>query len=225
MTRIETVMPIDWNSIVIHIYVFHTVEILCKLGPFSTANTLDIERLHTVFKKLARGRKNVLASIANHYALMETAMVARLKADQEWSFPAAKSSFPGHAARADSEDKADRHCEALGGSKVERLTDTEFQQVQTLWADHYPEYAELHRKFRRYRGRARDISEWVPGNFRNLTDEERRSLRVWQQMSPQIKVLYLEVHTNILLQYVSCFFGYIILMLYGACWCGMEHTF
>ena len=42
MTEIERVMPIDWNTIVIHIYVFHTLDILCKLGPFSAANILDI---------------------------------------------------------------------------------------------------------------------------------------------------------------------------------------
>lgn len=187
MTEIERVMPIDWNTIVIHIYVFHTLDILCKLGPFSAANTLDIERFHTVFKKLARGKKNVMASIVNHYALMENATLARLKSDQEWSFPAAKSSFAGHAARVDSEDKADRHCEALGNYQAERLTPAEFQQVQTLWADHYPVYAELHRKFRRYRGRrVQDIGGWVPGNRTTLTTEERK----WKQMGPKIKVTY-----------------------------------
>ena len=47
-------------------------------GPFSSANMLKIERFQTVFKSLARGTRNVMQSIQNHYELKEASDYNRL---------------------------------------------------------------------------------------------------------------------------------------------------
>ena len=71
MTKLEMMMPIDWNTTVVHLFTFHTVDTITAVGPFNAANILDIERFYTLFKSLARGRENVVASIKNHYLLLE----------------------------------------------------------------------------------------------------------------------------------------------------------
>ena len=70
MTKLEMMMPIDWNTTVIHLFTNHTIDTIKALGPFNAANILDIERFHTLFKSLARGKENVMASIKNHYLLL-----------------------------------------------------------------------------------------------------------------------------------------------------------
>jgi hypothetical protein len=102
MTKLEILMPIDWNTTVIHIFTHHTVDIIKALGPFNAANILDIERFHTLFKSLARGRENVMASIKNHYLLLEVALSARMNEDLDWTTLPAKSTPAGYAGRLDS---------------------------------------------------------------------------------------------------------------------------
>ena len=41
---LEMTMPISWETIVMHILCFHTVQIMQHLGPFHASNMLDAER-------------------------------------------------------------------------------------------------------------------------------------------------------------------------------------
>jgi hypothetical protein len=188
MTQLEMAMPITWNTTVIHIFTFHTLDILKRAGPYNVANILDIERYHTLFKSFARAKKHVMASIHNHYILHEAAQSARLDEDMIWTDAPARSTFAGHAARQDSEDKRDRLCEPLGEKDQGHLTPEEFQQVQTLWADNYATYQGLHQKFNRS-CRARPalreagLSEWKPV-LSPLSEEEKK----WQRMEPITEV-------------------------------------
>ena len=199
MTKLEILMPIDWNTTVVHIFTHHTVDIIKALGPFNAANILDIERFHTLFKSLARGRENVMASIKNHYLLLEVALSARMNEDLDWTTLPAKSTPARYAGRLDSEDKDDRMCQPFGKAASETLLPDELQQVQTLWADSYPVYFNLHKRYNAWKKkRARSnggqrcptIETWTPavreisaGSFEPLSPEEK----VWQQMKDDIK--------------------------------------
>ena len=180
-------MPINWNTAVIHILLCCITKQMEALGPFHAANLLDIERFQTIFKGLARGTADVMESILNHYVLLESSLSNRLTCDMDWANPALPSSFAGHVARFDSSDRADSFCRGLGASTPYVLKSHEYKQVQTMWADEYPDCHSLHRKFnaaRRSSGRARQcpsISLWRSGS---ITSEERK----WQQMKPQVQV-------------------------------------
>ena len=198
-------MPIDWNTTVIHLFTNHTIDTIKALGPFNAANILDIERFHTLFKSLARGKENVMASIKNHYLLLEVSLSARMSAEVDWTSLPAKSTPAGYAGRLDSEDKADRMCQPFGKVTCTTLTSDEYRLVQTLWADSYPIYKNLHRRYNawvrhniRSRKNTQTLDKWVPrpAGLRNasapdaLTNEEKN----WQQMTNGIKVARMLAH-------------------------------
>jgi hypothetical protein len=165
LTSLEMKMPINWCTMVIHVLGFHSLDQFEEAGPYVVSNLLDIERYHTLYKSMARGTNNVMASINNHYALLEAAISARLEDDIAWTTAPTVSSVAGLSARMDSRDRADRFCRALGGATSSTLSDEAYQQVQTLWADAYPEYAAFHRRFnaarrRRVDGIYESISMW-----------------------------------------------------------------
>lgn len=188
MTRLEMMMPTNWSTVVMHILCFHGLEIIESAGPFVASNILDIERFHTLFKKLARGTTNVMMSIRNHHLLMEAALAARMDDDMCWTTEPLASTVAGYAARLDSSDRADRVCRGLGAPTNHALSADAFKQIQTLWADEYPEYKDLHKQFNRAnRKRPRekkmgDVSEWVP--HQALGAEHKR----WQTMKPATEV-------------------------------------
>lgn len=109
MTELEIMMSVNWNSTVVHIFTFHMLETIIRAGPYVANNILDIERFHTLFKALARCTQ-VMASIKNHYLLLEASLTARLSLDlsMNWQRLPSRSSIPGHASRLDSEDRSDR---------------------------------------------------------------------------------------------------------------------
>jgi hypothetical protein len=185
MARLESMMPISWNTTVIHILTFHTIDIIERVGPFNVANILDIERFHTLFKKLARGRRHIMTSIKNHYLLLEMSLQARLTEDINWTRRAVKSSMAGYAQRLDSDDRADRMFTPLGAGKPYTIPESDRQQIQSLWADDYPEYFDFHRRFNFWnrqqprKQRLNDISQWNGTTRTTLTDAEKK----WQQMS------------------------------------------
>ena len=65
-------MSINWNTAVIHILLCGITKQMEAVGPFHSANLLDIERFQAVFKRLARGTADVMESILNHYVLLES---------------------------------------------------------------------------------------------------------------------------------------------------------
>ena len=187
MTRLEMLMPLNWNTTVVHIFVHHTIDIIEKVGPFHVANMLDVERFHTLFKGLARGTKDVMASIANHYLLLEVSLATRLSEDMCWSIKPRESTPAGFFTRADSKNKADRVVEAIGNATEITFSTSDFKMIRTLWADSYPEYKELHNKFRKskyYHQKGSDISTWLPQRQRTLLSPQEKQ---WQQMKPIAK--------------------------------------
>lgn len=180
-------MPITWNTAVIHVLLCGITRQMEAVGPFHSANLLDIERFQTVFKGLARGTADVMESILNHYVLLESTLSNRLSCNMDWANPALPSSVAGHLARLDSSDRADRFCRGLGASTSYRLNAEEYKQVQTMWADEYPAYFSLHRKFnaaRRRSGRARECKSISLWEHLSITHEEKK----WQGMKPEVQV-------------------------------------
>jgi hypothetical protein len=189
MTELEMALPLHWNTTVLHLFTFHTVELLEAAGPFIEQNMLDIERYHTLFKSFARGRTNIMCSIKNHYELFEACQQNRLLEDDvEWTAAPRASTAAGLAAKPDSALKDERCVSTVGDGVEGVLSDADFLQVQALWALHYPAYAELLKRYKRYtrnnRGRAvAPLSQWQPVHV-PLSDEDKK----WQGMTADIKV-------------------------------------
>jgi hypothetical protein len=191
MTRLELGMPTIWNTVVIHIFVFHTIQIIEAAGPFSESNMLDIERYHTLFKKLARGT-NTMASIKNHYDILEACNQNRLIENMQWSSDALRSTPAGLAAKPDSAFKTDRCVAALGASTNGKLSPSNLLQLQDLWAIENKGYDAFRDRFARFNRRrprhnkVQTITEWQPSRQDEFTADEK----LWQTMSCDIKVLH-----------------------------------
>jgi hypothetical protein len=194
MTELEMALPLSWNTTVIHLFTYHTVELLEAAGPFLEQNMLDIERYHTLFKSLARGKSNVMCSIKNHYEIYEACQQNRLIVeDIEWTANARASTVAGLAAKPDSALKNERCVATKGEGAPGELSDADLLQVQALWALQYPAFADMLKLYDRYawnyrkanRGRAAPpFSQWRP-RYSLLTDEQKK----WQGMTGDIKVL------------------------------------
>ena len=190
MTKLEVQLPMQWNTSVVHIFVFHSVFVLEMAEPFCSSNMLDIERFHTLFKGLARGTKNIMRSICNHYVLQEASQMNRNTMDMEWAAPARRSSIAGLAQKPDSAFKTDRCYRPRGTATPGKLSPEEFGMLQDLWGIESKAYDKFQDAFKRYnarRGRDNrmaDISEWSPSRQYKFTDEQK----LWQTMSTDIMV-------------------------------------
>ena len=190
MTHLEMKLPIQWSTSVIHIFTFHAVSILEMAGPFSSSNMLDIERFHTKFKGLARGTRNVMQSICNHYVLQEASQMNRATVNMEWAAPARRSSVAGLAQKPDSAFKTDRCYRPLGAHIPGTLSPEEFGMLQDLWGIECKAYDQFQDAFKANQRSLRrdlqlaDISEWKPRRGRELSDEQK----LWQTMTNEIKV-------------------------------------
>jgi hypothetical protein len=191
MTELEMALPLHWNTTVLHIFTFHTVELLEAAGPFIEQNLLDIERYHTLFKSLARGKTNIMCSIKNHYEIYEACQQNRLLEDDvEWTAAPRASTVAGLAAKPDSALKDERCVSTVGAGTQGVLSDADFLQVQALWALQYPAYADLLKRYNKYtrnnvcRGHAVvPLSQWQPVTH-PLSDEDKK----WQGMTGDTKV-------------------------------------
>lgn len=190
-SALEMVLPVYVMTMVWHVLVFHALLTLVNTGPFSVANMLVIERFHTVFKSLARGTRNVMMSIRNHYLLLETALCNRNSGTQTWSNRAPRSTAAGYAARAGSKDRTERLWSVHGKMTVMKLRDVEFQEIINLWRAHDLEYDTFWERFLassrrnkvdgKFAPRLTDIRRWRP---RYLSAKERQ----FQQMTKKVQV-------------------------------------
>ena len=193
MTELEMALPLSWNTTVIHLFTFHTVELLEAAGPFIEQNMLDIERYHTLFKSMARGTTNIMCSIKNHYEIFEACQQNRLLEDDvEWTADPRPSTAAGLAAKPDSALKDERCVSTVGDGAPGVLPDADFLQVQALWALQYPTFADMLKQYSRYarnykrehRGQAAvPFSQWQP-RYLMLSDEQQK----WRGMTGDIKV-------------------------------------
>jgi hypothetical protein len=192
MTKLEMKLPLQWNTIVVHIFVFHTIHILESCGPYVSSNLMDIERFHTEFKKLARGKVNVMASIKNHYEILEASLQNRGTVKMVWTSDAPRSSMAGMAEKPDSAFKTDRCVAPLGSCKDKQLSSADFKLMQDLWAIEVPAYDKFKDQFEAYNRNSRrqrrptvqSIAQWTGGRKNTLSEDEK----LWQGMNRDIKV-------------------------------------
>ena len=148
VTKLELMLPVYVNTMVMHILVFETVAQLEETGPFPVAMMLDIERFQTVFKRCCRGTKNAMISILNHYMLLDVALSNRLLQDQTWTAKPPQSTAAGHAAREGSTKRKDRLWAVKGKGVAMELDDGEMKEVEDLWCSHVDAFAAFLRSFR-----------------------------------------------------------------------------
>jgi hypothetical protein len=148
-TKLEMIMPTGWSSFVRHQCSDHTVDTLEDVGVFSAGNMLDHERMHTKLKELARSKKDLMASVVNHYAFMEMSMSAHLQLPgpesaelallPRTSTPAGYLALPASALRAEE----DLDISMLGVTRSSMLNNDDLAEVKRLWRIAEPEYEDL----------------------------------------------------------------------------------
>lgn len=141
VTELELLVPVDMCTMVMHVLVFECLSQLQETGPFCVSQMLDIERFQTVFKRCARGTKNVMRSILNHYLLLEVALSNRLLRDMEWTVKAPRSSAAGSRAKHGSSIRTDRLWAVKGKAVAMELDPDEMTAFEELWAGHDERFA------------------------------------------------------------------------------------
>ena len=117
--------------------------------------------------------------------MLEIALQARLNENVDWTRDAAKSTMAGYAQRQDSADRADRMFIPKGAATEYTIPESDRRQIQSLWADEYPDYLDFHRRFNAWnrrqpsKERLRDISEWKGTSRTPLSEKEKK----WQLMA------------------------------------------
>jgi hypothetical protein len=130
MTILEMIMPLRWNSAVNHIFACHALWHFLAGGPYWVCNMLWAERWHTIFRRLARSRKNVMVSIKNNYITLRSSSDARLTDEISWVTASLASTAPGLAARDEGGDKLERMCEPGGSPTFGHLSLEDAQLVR-----------------------------------------------------------------------------------------------
>ena len=194
LTKLEMMLPINWCTFVMHVLGSHNLNQFLATGPFNVSNLMDIERFHTRYKGMARGTTDVMVSINNAFSLREASTSARLEDDINWTTAPTTSSVAGLCSRLDSSDRSDRVWTPKGAETSFTLSPEAYQQVQTLWADHYPVYADFHRAFNRVRrrrntGQYANIESWTPKPGKHgPAPADLKLWRPWAKMTPVVKV-------------------------------------
>jgi hypothetical protein len=184
-TKLEMIMPSAWNTMVRHLCSCHCCDTLEACSAFWTCNMLDHERMHTLLKQMARSRKDLYASVANHYGLLEMTMFARLEpaGGPELAIQPRRSTPAGFASRPASSLRAEGELEIspVGDSKRYRLSDEEMDLVQHLWRCAEPEYEALWSAFERHNkgavaNRITELSELQSTQRFVISDEHRKMM-------------------------------------------------
>jgi hypothetical protein len=154
-TELEIVMPTAWSSFVRHECSYHCVDTLESCGPFPACNMLEPERFHTLLKSLARSKKDLFASVANNYELLEISLLPRLDDSDgapQLTLPPRRSTLAGFVSRPDSSRRAEGELamRLKGPQRPYQLTDVDLQLTQNLWRITVPEYDTLWKRFERH---------------------------------------------------------------------------
>lgn len=70
LTNLELLLPTNWMSLVRHHLVHLVRDYIPMMGPVHEWSLYSMERFHSLFKKMARGKKNPVASFATHWAMI-----------------------------------------------------------------------------------------------------------------------------------------------------------
>jgi hypothetical protein len=155
---------------------------------------------------MARGPRNTMASIRNHYLLLVASNFTRLTAPLEWVVQARASTAAGFLTRSQSANKQDLFVEPKGKGKHATLTPADLDQLQASWGSEVPGYGLFRERYaaciRRLprANRPLSIAQWEPRN-------ESREETSWKLMTGDIVVLipfcpdsfmciYAHVHTH-----------------------------
>ena len=188
LAECEHSLPIHWCTGVKH-YLLHETDKIHKCGPFQEHNMLVFERWHTIFKRLARGRRNVLASIHNHWTLVTSAAAWRLSSQGGGGW--VPNGFDSSLAGAVDRDFSLRKATVKGKQMVVELSDEDFAHVQDVWAVQDRDYDKLRDKYRRSIGErlGRGKSQIPEGlvldrlNRTELASKERSCLLISEKAS------------------------------------------
>ena len=150
LSDLEIILPLCWNSNVIHV-LLHLCKFIKACGPFHTHSMLSFERWHTVFKKLIRSTHHIMASIRNHYAMYWSTNIWQSESmlgDQWLSHPYRSTT----TSRVDNDyddivfhmgKRQRRGALPIGNGEA-------FVQVQDQWAVVHKDYDELRDRYRRF---------------------------------------------------------------------------
>jgi hypothetical protein len=159
----------------------------------------QVEQFHTVVKGLARGPRNTIASIRNHYMLLVNSNFTRIAAPLDWMVKARDSTAAGYAARAPSANKKDLFVSPKGKGKDGLLDADDLLQIQEVWGRTNAEYGDFRARYIKFTNRlpraerTETIADWkgplLLGRKKQarctITEEEK----AWQKMDGKIKVL------------------------------------
>ena len=193
MTQLEMALPLSWSTTVVHIFTFHILHLLEAAGPYCVANMMDYERYHTLFKKFARGRMNLMQSIREHHTLWLACQDQRNQQVQlKWEKTPLRSTPAGFQSRPKSKNRLDRFVSTKGSiEKKYTLLDHELVQIELLWATVDEEYGAFHARFVLFNdrlpanARLSSIKDWQ-GTRRNPTTPREQ---LWQKMNREV-VMY-----------------------------------
>ena len=183
LAECEHTLPVVWCSGVKH-YNLHLVSYIRRCGPFEEHNMLAFERWHTIFKRLARGRRNIMASIHHHWTMVLASSAWRLESQggTEWTSRGFGSSLAGKTEM----DYTRRIVTVKGGRRQVELSIEDFAQVQDLWAVVNKDYDSLRDLYRTSIGERRGygVSQLPAGqdilslNGKQLTRKQRSMLKM-----------------------------------------------
>jgi hypothetical protein len=185
-TKLEMIMPSAWSTMVRHVCSYHCCDTLEACSAFWCCNMLDHERMHTLLKQMARSRKDLFASVVNHYGLLEMSMFQRLEAagGLELALQPRRSTPAGFACRPSSSLRAEGELQisTVGDSKRYRLSSEEMDLVQHLWRNAEPEYEDLWSAFEAHNtrcavaNRLTELSELQSTQRFVISDEQRKMM-------------------------------------------------
>ena len=186
-TKLEMIMPSAWNTFVLHNCSYHCVDTLESCSAFWCCNMLDHERMHTLLKQMARSRKDLFASVANHYGLLEMTLIQHLDPEEggpELALAPRRSTPSGFECRPASSLRADGELEiaTVGTAKRYKLSSEEMDVLQHLWRIAEPEYEALWSAFEKHNtrcaaaNRLTELSELQSTQRFEITDEHRKMM-------------------------------------------------
>ena len=161
---------------------------------------LSHEGWNTIFKGLARGKKNIMVSIRNHAAILEATTASRNSTDPtQWVTAPAPSTRAGYEAKHISQRRTERVARVGKEGRHGELSLEDFVKVQEQWRVDVPAYDEMHERFNKHMRRLRipaaswDFPSWEgppsteEHRWKGPLSEEEKS---WQKMSRSVEYFH-----------------------------------
>jgi hypothetical protein len=178
LAKLETSLPLCWNTSTRH-YLLHICEQLEELGNFWAISMLGVERLHVLIKHLAKGRKNIMASIQNKYELFSDAQITwRHDTKHKWTNTGYKSTFAFKLPLPKCEGKV---C-LKGKQRIFPASDNLFEMLQDQWAILNRSFDIFRDKYYTYR--RNNVNPVSFAKWENNNDDEKSAVQEanWQKM-------------------------------------------